>query len=82
METELKLTTSPAHLHKISAQRLLQDFATQEPSTHHLVSHYFDTPDNALHQRGLSLRVRQEAQHPDAERPGRTGRHRRRAAAR
>jgi triphosphatase len=63
METELKLTTSPAHLHKISAQRLLQDFATQEPSTHRLVSHYFDTPDSALSRRGLTLRVREDAQH-------------------
>lgn len=63
METELKLTTSPAHLHKISAQRLLQDFATQEPSTHHLVSHYFDTPDSTLGRHGLTLRVREEAQH-------------------
>jgi triphosphatase len=62
METELKLTTSPAHLQKISAQRLLQDFATREPSTHHLTSHYFDTPDARLRKRGLSLRVRQEAQ--------------------
>ena len=62
METELKLTASAAHLHKISSQRLLQDFATQEPVTSQLTSHYFDTPDNILHRHGLSLRVREEAQ--------------------
>lgn len=61
METELKLTARPAHLHKISAQRLLQDFATRAPGTHHLTAHYFDTPDNALRKRGLSLRVRRDA---------------------
>jgi len=62
METELKLTASAAHLHKISSQRLLQDFATTAPVTRLLTSHYFDTPDNALHKHGLSLRVRQDAQ--------------------
>jgi triphosphatase len=62
METELKLTASAAHLHKISSQRLLQDFATTAPVTRQLTSHYFDTPDNALHKHGLSLRVRDDAQ--------------------
>ncbi len=62
METELKLTASAAHLQKISSQRLLQDFATKAPVTRQLTSHYFDTPDNALHKRGLSLRVRQDAE--------------------
>ena len=63
METELKLTASAAHLHLISSQHLLQDFATMEPRTRQLTSHYFDTPDSALHKRGLSLRVREDAQH-------------------
>ena len=62
METELKLTTSAASLHAISAQRLLQDFATAEPVTRHVTSHYFDTPDTALQQQGLTLRVRKDAQ--------------------
>ena len=63
METELKLTASADHLHQISAQRLLQDFATMEPRTRQLTSHYFDTPDSALHKHGLTLRVRQDADH-------------------
>ena len=63
METELKLTASAAHLQQISAQRLLQDFATMAPRTRQLTSHYFDTPDSALHKHGLALRVRQDADH-------------------
>lgn len=62
METELKLIASPAHLHKIVSQRLLQDFAATKPVTRKLTSHYFDTPDTALRKVGLSLRVRADAQ--------------------
>lgn len=62
METELKLVTSAAHLHKISSQHLLQDFAATEPVTRQLTSRYFDTPDTKLHKLGLALRVRDDAQ--------------------
>lgn len=73
MESELKLTTSTAHLHKISSQRLLQDFALSEPVTRRLTSHYFDTPDTVLQQQGLTLRVREDAGHPLQTLKGRYG---------
>jgi inorganic triphosphatase YgiF len=60
METELKLSVAPAHLHTVARRNLLGHFVVSGPVTHDLSAHYFDTADCALHAHGLALRVRKD----------------------
>ena len=55
METEIKLLLPPASRSIVEAHPL---FAATAPSLSQNVSTYYDTPDLALRQRGVSLRVR------------------------
>jgi triphosphatase len=54
-EIELKLQFPPGSRTAIEASPAL---AAVEPRQHHLVTTYFDTPDNLLDRTGLTLRVR------------------------
>ena len=56
METEIKLLLPPASRRLVEAHPL---FAATAPNVSQDVSTYYDTPDLALRQRGISLRVRQ-----------------------
>lgn len=60
MEIELKLAASPAHLHKVMHQRLLEHLVSGAPAHVMLAARYFDTDKCDLHQRGLALRVRRQ----------------------
>jgi inorganic triphosphatase YgiF len=60
METELKLSVAPAHLHTVVRRNLLDHFVVSGPVTHELVADYFDTADCMLHAHGLALRVRKD----------------------
>lgn len=55
-EIELKLAIQPQDITKLLAHPLLQACAVQEKF---LVNHYFDTPDLALQQRKIALRIRE-----------------------
>lgn len=57
LETELKLSLSPATARALPAHPLLQALP---PRTTRLINHYYDTPDLALRRRGLALRFRQK----------------------
>jgi triphosphatase len=57
-EVELKLATSKAGLRKALALPWLKKMARDSIKRQQLVSTYFDTPDLALRDRGVSLRVR------------------------
>jgi len=56
LEIELKLQFPPGSRTAIEASPAL---AAVEPRQHHLVTTYFDTPENLLDRTGLTLRVRQ-----------------------
>jgi inorganic triphosphatase YgiF len=57
-EVELKLEVEPDALEKVLAHPLLQTQARDNPVTQDLHSTYFDTPDYALRQAGISFRIR------------------------
>ncbi len=59
METEIKLLLPPASRPRVEAHPL---FAAAAPNVTQNVSTYFDTPDFALRQRGVSLRIRRVGQ--------------------
>jgi triphosphatase len=58
MERELKLEIDGADIERLRNTPLLASLSTEPPHTEELVSTYFDTPDGALREQGLSLRVR------------------------
>jgi inorganic triphosphatase YgiF len=60
METELKLTVTPEHLHTVHRRRLLDHFVVAGPVSHELSARYFDTADCLLHAHGMDLRVRRD----------------------
>lgn len=57
-ETELKLQLAPAGLRRLRRHSLVQSLKTARPVTRFLKSVYFDTPDLALREREVVLRVR------------------------
>src|SRR5947208_14967241 len=59
-EVELKLALDPEDLPKLKQHPLLR---ARRPSTTHLHSTYFDTPDLRLADRDLTLRVRRNGRH-------------------
>ncbi len=58
MEVELKLEFDPAETRRIASHPAL-DACLAPPVDHELVTTYFDTPDCALHQAGVYLRIRE-----------------------
>jgi triphosphatase len=58
-ETELKLSIRPDQVGRIGKHPVVRNLKTGQARTRHMVSAYFDTPDMALRQRDLSLRVRE-----------------------
>ncbi len=59
METELKLIVRPEHRARLLEHPTLRTAQQAPPRQRHEVTTYFDTPDLALEQAGLSLRIRQ-----------------------
>jgi triphosphatase len=57
-EIELKLELEPEALDRVLAHPLFQAEACDKPVTDALHSTYFDTPEQALRQAGISLRIR------------------------
>ena len=57
-EVELKLEVEPEALKKILAHPLFEAESRDGPVTQDLHSTYFDTPDQALRQAGISFRIR------------------------
>ncbi|MBO0346771.1 CHAD domain-containing protein [Roseibium sp. CAU 1637] len=60
-EIELKLEVSPEALERMKCAVPTEGFSQSEPQIKWLKSLYFDTPDQALRQRRISLRVREIA---------------------
>jgi inorganic triphosphatase YgiF len=58
MEVELKLEFDPTETRRIASHPAL-DACLAPPEDHQLVTTYFDTPDGALHQAGVYLRIRE-----------------------
>jgi triphosphatase len=61
-EIELKLEVEPRSLDDILAHPLLNDATGEAPRTQFLHSTYFDTPDHALRQAGISFRIRRNGE--------------------
>jgi triphosphatase len=59
-DIELKLRIPPGELQRLLRHRALASLRTGKPTTKHLVSTYFDTPDFRLMRSRLALRVRQD----------------------
>lgn len=59
METELKLIVRPEHRARLLGHPALRAAQVTLPKQRHGITTYFDTPDLALEQAGLSLRIRQ-----------------------
>lgn len=57
METELKLRLSPTQARRLVAHPMLADCAPQKLC---LLNTYYDTPDFALRERGMALRLRRK----------------------
>ena len=57
-EVELKLAVPPSVLRKAMHARWLAKAAAEQANRQHLTSIYFDTPDFALRNHGVTLRVR------------------------
>lgn len=58
IEVELKLAASPSTLREAMQAKWLLKAAIEKPTRQRLTSIYFDTPDFALRDQGVSLRVR------------------------
>lgn len=61
-EVELKLLIQAADIAKLRRHPLLKAHASARPTARHLLSIYFDTPDLALRQQRVALRVRRVGQ--------------------
>jgi inorganic triphosphatase YgiF len=78
LEVELKLATTAEAMESLLASPLLREHARSTVRSRHLVSTYFDTADQRLSRKRLSLRVRQSGRKliqtlktpNQAERPG------------
>ena len=57
-ETELKLIVSPSAEERLARLAAFRPPRASKPKTQHIVTTYFDTPNQDLARRGLSLRVR------------------------
>ena len=57
-ETELKLIVSPSAEERLAGLAAFRPPRASKPKTQHIVTTYFDTPNQDLARRGLSLRVR------------------------
>ncbi len=60
-EIELKLELTGEELERIRAKRILRELTVGRPVIRTLRSIYFDTPDHALRNARMSLRVRRVA---------------------
>mgnify|MGYP000107532640 CR=1 FL=1 len=58
VETELKLTLSPADVPRLLRHRLLASQAKDRPRRQTLLNIYYDTPDLQLHRQRVALRLR------------------------
>lgn len=58
IETELKLSISAEHLHKLKRHPLLRKLAVSRATTHQLYSVYYDTPALDLRGHAMALRLR------------------------
>ena len=59
-EIELKILLDDSQERRLRANRALSELTEQGPSTQTLVSIYYDTPDQALRQAGIALRLRRK----------------------
>ncbi len=58
VEIELKLALAPEHLNQLKRHRLLKQISTGRAVTQKLYSVYYDTPDLALRNHAMALRLR------------------------
>jgi len=60
IEVELKLSATPAAYAAVRRHRALADAKAGRARTTAIVSRYYDTPADELHQRGIALRLRRQ----------------------